>query len=85
MHSEPARGEAGWAIAREPTWSYKPALLATIVAIILFPALFLLGWLPSRNGPTVVYPATRDQLVGPTGATLGQPAIPPAGTGVSKP
>jgi hypothetical protein len=79
VNGEPAPGTPGWAVVHEANWSYKPALIATILGIILFPALFLIGYLPHTNDPKVVYPALRQQMIGPHGALEGQPPTPQAG------
>src|SRR2546430_2128365 len=68
----------GWAVTGDATWSYRPALAGLIVGIILFPALFLFAYLPSRNDSKVTYPALRDQLTVPNGATAGQVVTPQA-------
>jgi hypothetical protein len=66
----------GWAVRQDATWSYRPALIATIVAIIIFPVLFLIGYLPQRNAASVVYPMVRCQITQPDGATAGQRSLP---------
>ena len=72
-------GDTGWAVNENATWSHRPALIMTVVAIVLFPVLFVIGYFPHTNDAKVVYPALREQMIGPTGATLGQPPTPHAG------
>lgn len=72
-------GTPGWAVTNEANWSYMPAVIGVLLAIILFPALYLIGQLPHRSDPGVVYPALREQMTAPNGATAGQPSIPQTG------